>query len=247
MEKLLTVNDISISFSGIKAVQHLSFDLEQGEILALIGPNGSGKSTTVNMISNTYIPDSGEITFDGHLLHKNDTVAQRSKLGIGRTFQTPKPFGNLTVYDNIYSIALQKYGFKEAHRKTQEILDLSHLDNLSNILSSKLSIEKLKWLDLSRVLATEPKLIMMDEVMAGLNPNEMEESLEFVREINRRGITILFIEHVMRAVVSVCTRAIVLNEGKLLYTGTPTEALSDKTVIEAYIGGGNKDAGNKES
>ncbi|MHB1419715.1 MAG: ABC transporter ATP-binding protein [Bacillota bacterium] len=245
MKKLLVVKDLSISFSGIKAVQHLNFEMEQGEVVALIGPNGSGKSSTVNMISGTYTPDSGEITFDGRVLEKKDSIAQRSHMGIGRTFQTPKPFANLTVYDNIFSISLQKYGFKEAHKKTQEILDLSHLDCFIDTPSKVLSIEKRKWLDLARVLATEPKLIMMDEVMAGLNPNEMDESLEFIREINRKGISILFIEHVMRAVVSVCTRAIVLNEGKFLFCGTPNDALNDSAVIAAYIGGGNKNAENR--
>mgnify|MGYP005779973003 FL=1 len=239
-DKLLRVEDLSISFSGIKAVQHLNFELEQGEFVALIGPNGSGKSTTINMISGTYKPDGGKIWFDGKLLSNKDTIAQRSHLGIGRTFQTPKPFGNLTVYDNVYAICLQKYDFKTSHKKTQEILEMSSLMDLAQVPSSKLSIEKRKWMDLARVLATEPKLIMMDEVMAGLNPNEMLSSLDYVREINRRGITILFVEHVMRAVVSVCTRAIVLNEGKFLYEGTPTDALNDPTVIAAYIGGGHK-------
>ena len=239
-DKLLRVEDLSISFSGIKAVQHLNFELEQGEFVALIGPNGSGKSTTINMISGTYKPDGGKIWFDGKLLSNKDTIAQRSHLGIGRTFQTPKPFGNLTVYDNVYAICLQKYDFKTSHKKTQEILEMSSLMDLAQVPSSKLSIEKRKWMDLARVLATEPKLIMMDEVMAGPNPNEMLSSLDYVREINRRGITILFVEHVMRAVVSVCTRAIVLNEGKFLYEGTPTDALNDPTVIAAYIGGGHK-------
>ncbi|HIQ83776.1 MAG TPA: ABC transporter ATP-binding protein [Candidatus Pullichristensenella stercorigallinarum] len=238
--KILRVEDISISFSGIKAVQHLSFELEQGEFVALIGPNGSGKSTTINMISGTYKPDGGKIYFDGKLLSNRDTIAQRSHLGIGRTFQTPKPFGNLTVFDNVYAICLQKYDFKTSRKKAGEILEMSSLMDLANTPSSKLSIEKRKWMDLARVLATEPKLIMMDEVMAGLNPNEMLSSLDYVREINRRGITILFVEHVMRAVVSVCTRAVVLNEGKFLYEGTPTDALNDPTVIAAYIGGGNK-------
>lgn len=239
---LLRVEDLSISFSGIKAVQHLSFQLEPGEIVALIGPNGSGKSTTINMISGTYRPDSGKIYFDGRLLSNHDTIAQRSHMGIGRTFQTPKPFGNLTVLENVYAVCLQKYDFKTAKQKARQILEMSSLDDLADTPSSKLSIEKRKWMDLARVLATEPKLIMMDEVMAGLNPNEMISSLEFVRHINRTGIGILFVEHVMRAVVSVCTRAVVLNEGKFLYEGTPTEALSDPTVIAAYIGGGDKHA-----
>lgn len=236
-EKLLEVKDLSISFAGIKAVQDLDFHIERGEVLALIGPNGSGKSTTVNMISGVYTPDRGRMVFDGHDLNNRQTIAQRAHFGMGRTFQTPKPFGNLTVYDNIFTIALQGRTFKQAAEKTDEVLELSKLAPLRDMSSSKLSIEKRKWMDLARVMVTDPKLIMMDEVMAGLNPAEMEESLELIREINRQGISILFIEHVMKAVVSVCTRAIVLNHGRLLYEGEPSEVLSNPLVIEAYIGG----------
>lgn len=241
MSVLLEVKDLSISFAGIKAVQNLSFQLEGGEILGLIGPNGSGKSTTVNMISGAYTPNNGIMIFDGHTLNNKETMAQRSRLGIGRTFQTPKPFGNMTVYDNVLTVFLQKYGFKEARSRTQDILKMAKLDRFSDTMSSKLSIERRKWMDLARVLATEPKLIMMDEVMAGLNPNEMESSLEFVREINRQGIAIMFIEHVMKAVVSVCHRAIVLNGGRYLAEGEPEDVLNNPAVIEAYIGGGKKD------
>lgn len=237
-ETLLQVRDLSISFAGIKAVQHLDFSLEPGEIVGLIGPNGSGKSTTVNMISGTYRPDSGEITFAGKKLNPADSIAQRSKMGVGRTFQTPRPFGNMTVYENVFSILLQRYAFKEAAQKTDETLELSGLMRLRDTPSSKLSIEKRKWMDLARVIATQPKLIMMDEVMAGLNPNEMVASLDFVRQINARGITVLFIEHVMRAVVSLCHRVIVLNEGKFLFGGKPNDALCDPAVIAAYIGEG---------
>jgi ABC-type branched-subunit amino acid transport system ATPase component len=237
MSKIVEVKDLSIAFAGIKAVQHLSFSIEQGEILGLIGPNGSGKSTTVNMIAGNYTPDSGDVIFDGELIDKKLSIAKRSHMGIGRTFQTPRPFGNLTVFDNVFSIFLQKYNFKEAAAKTNEILEISQLAQLARLEASQLSIEKRKWLDLARVLATEPKFVMMDEVMAGLNPNEMKESLEFVRTINKRGITILFIEHVMMAVVSVCHRAIVLNEGKFLHEGEPHEVLENPKVIEAYLGG----------
>lgn len=236
-DKLLEVKDLSISFAGIKAVQDLDFHIDRGEVLALIGPNGSGKSTTVNMISGVYTPDRGHMVFNGHELNNRQTIAQRAHFGMGRTFQTPKPFGNLTVYDNIFTIALQGRTFKQAAEKTDEVLELSKLAPLKNMSSSKLSIEKRKWMDLARVMVTDPKLIMMDEVMAGLNPAEMEESLELIREINRRGISVLFIEHVMKAVVSVCTRAIVLNHGRLLYEGEPNEVLSNPLVIEAYIGG----------
>jgi len=236
MDTILEVKDLSISFAGIKAVQHLSFAIERGEIFGLIGPNGSGKSTTVNIIAGNYIQDEGDVFFEGQPVSKKMSIARRSHLGLGRTFQTPRPFGNLSVYNNVFSIFLQKYSFKDADTKTSEILELSRLAPLSGLAASQLSIEKRKWLDLARVLATEPKFVMMDEVMAGLNPNEMKESLDFVREINRRGITVLFIEHVMMAVVSVCTRVIVLNEGMFLYEGAPREALENPSVIEAYIG-----------
>lgn len=236
MNTILEVKNLSISFAGIKAVQHLSFAIERGEILALIGPNGSGKSTTVNMIAGNYIQDEGEVVFEGNPVDKGLSIAKRSRLGLGRTFQTPRPFGNLSVYDNVFAIFLQKYDFREADRKTRDVLDLSQLAPLSNMSASQLSIEKRKWLDLARVLATEPRLVMMDEVMAGLNPQEMISSLDFVREINKRGITILFIEHVMHAVVSLCHRAIVLNEGRFLAEGEPREVLENPSVIEAYIG-----------
>jgi len=236
METILEVKDLSISFAGIKAVQHLSFSIARGEILGLIGPNGSGKSTTVNMIAGNYIQDNGDIFFEGQPVSKKMSIANRSHLGLGRTFQTPRPFGNLSVYDNVFSIFLQKYNFRDADTKAREILELSKLAPLSELAASQLSIEKRKWLDLARVMATEPRFVMMDEVMAGLNPNEMKASLDFVREINNRGITILFIEHVMMAVVSVCTRVIVLNEGRFLYEGAPREALENPSVIEAYIG-----------
>jgi len=242
MGKLLEVRDLSISFGGIRAVRNFSFDVEEGEILALIGPNGCGKSTTVNMISGLYKPDNGKIIFRGKELEKSQTAAQRSKMGIGRTFQTPKPFANLSVYDNVFSIALQRYSFKDADAKTKEILEMFGLERVCQEPSSKLPIEKRKWLDLARVMATDPCLVMMDEVMAGLNPNEMQENLDLVRKINQTGVTVLFIEHVMRAVVSVCTRAVVMNEGTFLFEGSPNAALENEDVIRAYIGGGGKKA-----
>lgn len=244
MEKLLEVKDLSISFGGIKAVQDLNFHIDKGEVLALIGPNGSGKSTTVNMISGVYIQNKGTITFNGKEIPPKMTIAQRAKLGISRTFQTPKPFAHLSVYDNIYTIALQQNSKAQAAELTDEILNLTKLYDLRNTKSGKLSIEKRKWMDLARCMATKPQIIMMDEVMAGLNPSEMESSLDLVRTINKEGITILFIEHVMKAVVSVCTRAIVLNQGKLLCEGDPREVLNNPDVIAAYLGGESNVAGN---
>lgn len=238
MSTLLDIQNLSISFAGIKAVQDVSFQVKKGEVLALIGPNGSGKSTTVNMISGVYRPDSGSIAFEGTELTTKHTIAQRAHMGIGRTFQTPKPFTNLTVYGNVFPIALQKYNHKIAHEKTCDVLKLAGMYDIADLPSSKLPIEKRKWLDLARVLVLDPKIIMMDEVIAGLNPSEMEESLHLVRQINKEGITVLFIEHVMKAVVSVCTRAVVLNGGRLLAEGEPQVVLKDPKVVEAYLGGG---------
>ena len=236
---LLEAKGISHSFGGVKAVQNVSFYIARGEVLGLIGPNGSGKSTIVNMITGVVSLDTGEVIYEGKTLNQRLGIAQRCRLGMARTFQSPRPFGNLSVYNNIFAIALLKYNFAEAAKKTEYILELTGLKPLECFISSKLSVEKRKWLDLARALATEPKLIMMDEVMAGLNPSEMEESLKLVRKINQEeGTTILFIEHVMRAVVNVCSRVIVLNEGRLLCEGQPDEVLRRKEVVEAYLGGG---------
>lgn len=243
MEKLLEVSGLSIAFGGIKAVQDVDFHINKGEVLALIGPNGSGKSTTVNMISGVCIQNKGKIVFEGKEIPIKTSIAERAKMGIERTFQTPKPFAHLTVYDNIYTVALQKNSKSQAAEVTNEVLNLTGLYDLKDMKGGKLSIEKRKWMDLARCMVTKPKIIMMDEVMAGLNPAEMESSLDLIRTINKEGITILFIEHVMKAVVSVCSRAIVLNQGRLLCEGKTKEVLNNPEVVAAYLGG-EANAGN---
>jgi branched-chain amino acid transport system ATP-binding protein len=235
-EKILEIENLSISFGGIKAVRGVNFEVGKGEILGLIGPNGAGKSTCVNLICNIYKPDTGVIKFEGKELSPKVGTAQRARMGITRTFQTPKPFGNLTVYENIFAIALQNRSFAEADNKTCDILEKTKLKPYKDFVSAKLPIEKRKFLDMARVLALDPKLIMMDEVMGGLNPSEMDESFEMIKRINSEGITILFIEHVMRAVVNVCTRLVVLNMGQVLCAGAPVEVLKRQDVIEAYLG-----------
>lgn len=240
MSVILEVKDLAISFGGIKAVKNANFVLNQGEILGLIGPNGSGKSTCVNMISGVYHQDRGQILYRGRELTAKDTIADRAKMGITRTFQTPKPFGHLSVYQNIYTIALQRYSPKDAAAKTEEILEMTKLAPLASMRSIKLPIEKRKWLDLARILTLDPKIIMMDEVMGGLNPSEMQESLQLVKKINKEGISVLFIEHVMKAVVEVCHRVVVLADGNMLSEGAPEEVLKRPEVIEAYLGGGQK-------
>lgn len=238
MDTILSLKDVSISFGGVHAVNHVSFDIGKGELVGLIGPNGSGKSTTVNLISGVYKVDGGEIYFKGKKVPAHMDITHRSRLGMGRTFQTPKPFGNLTVFDNVMSIALLKDGFREAAAKTNAVLERTRLASVQDMLSSKLPIERRKWLDLARILVTGADFIMLDEALAGLNSAEMDESLELVRQINDDGVTILFIEHIMRAVVKLCNRVVVLNDGSLLCEGEPSEVLKRPEVIEAYIGGG---------
>ncbi len=237
MSKILEVKDIDISFGGVHALNKVSFSIEQGEILGLIGPNGSGKSTCVNIISGVYKANSGSVYFDGNLIKSNMSISKRALMGMGRTFQTPKPFGNLSVMENVLTIALLKNNRSEAINKTTEILAFTGLDQQKDLVSAKLPIEKRKWLDLARILATEPKLIMMDEVIAGLNQKEMADSFDLVKSINSKGISILFIEHVLKAVTTLCSRVVVLNDGNLLAEGEPMEVLQRREVIDAYIGG----------
>lgn len=239
MSDILEIRSLDKSFGGVHAVNNVSFSIRKGEILGLIGPNGSGKSTIVNLIAGTYTKDNGEVYMEGTPITKL-SIAKRCRLGIGRTFQTPKAFTGLTVFDSIYTVYLQRYGFEEAEEKAMELLRKTELIQYGNTLSQSLPIEKRKWLDLARVMATEPKLIMLDEVLAGLNPSEMQSSLDLVERINAEGITILFIEHVMHAVKRICHRAIVINEGCYLAEGTPEDVLNDEKVIKAYLGGGRQ-------
>lgn len=238
MNKLLQIQDLDKSFAGVHAINHLSFDIYEGEILALIGPNGCGKSTCVNLISGVYIQDSGKIIFDNQCELYKQKIQERAKMGLGRTFQSPKPFTNLTVRDSVLTIALlYNSTWKEARRKTDEILEFLDLAPSANILSGKLPIEKRKWLDMARVMVTEPKLLMLDECLAGLTPSEMDNSLSIVKRINQRGITILFIEHVISAVMQLCDRIVVMNEGHLLTEGDPKSVMANPDVIRAYLGG----------
>lgn len=243
MEKILQIEHLQKSFGGVHATNDLSFEVNRGEILGLIGPNGSGKSTCINLITGVYTPDSGSIKFKGREIKKL-SIPQRAKLGMGRTFQTPKPFTGLTVFDSVFTIAMQKYNFKMAAQKAMEALDLTNLAVFRDDPCERLSIERRKWLDMARVMVTEPELIMMDECMAGLNPAEMDDSIDLVKRINEAGVTIIFVEHVMKAVVNLCQRILVLNEGQLICSGLPDAVMNDQRVISAYLGGGYHHAKN---
>jgi len=240
-KKIMEVKNLDKSFAGVHAVNTFSFDIYEGEILGLIGPNGCGKSTSVNLMCGVYKHDSGDIIYYGnggvkHLLDKQPAPA-RAALGITRTFQTPKPFSDMTVFDNIYAVAmLYNKSMKEARRQTEEIIEFAGFADIANVKSTKLPIEKRKWMDMARALAAKPRILMLDECLAGLTPSEIDESLEIVRKINRQGITILFIEHVMSAVVNLCERVVVMLEGRYLTEGVPADVMKEPEVIRAYLG-----------
>lgn len=237
MKKILEIKNLDKSFGGVHAINDLSFEIYEGEILGLIGPNGCGKSTTVNLITGVYIQDKGEITFNGDTSLKKQSVPQRAKMGLARTFQSPKPFSNMTVFDSVYTICMLYHRrMKDAAKKAEELLELMNFSGMADTLCSKLPIEQRKWLDMTRALATNPKLLMLDECLAGLTPSEMDASIELVKCINGMGVTILFIEHVMSAVVNLCHRVVVMNEGHFLSQGDPNVVMRQPEVIKAYLG-----------
>lgn len=245
--KIMELKSVYKSFGGVKAVYDLSFDIYEGEILGLIGPNGCGKSTSVNLMTGVYTQDQGEIiyhTADGEEIYlKDQPVTHRAKMGLGRTFQTPKPFSDLTVLENIYTVAmLYNKSMKEAYNIAEEIVEFVGMTDIAYSKCDKLPIEKRKFLDMARVLAIKPRLLMLDECLAGLTPTEMDESLELIRKVNKRGITILFIEHVMTAVTKLCNRVVVMEEGRFMTEGHPNEVMKKPEVIRAYLGGDYQNA-----
>jgi ABC-type branched-subunit amino acid transport system ATPase component len=237
MSPLLKVAHLRKSFGGVHALKDVSFDLRHGEILGLIGPNGSGKSTFVNTIAGLHKPDAGQVLLDGADVTGQATAAM-ARHGVARTFQSSRPFLNLTVLENVTVAALlHTRRTDEAEAAARACIALTGLGPETDIKSANLPVEKRRRLDLCRALALKPKIIMLDECLAGLNPREMDEGLDLVRQLNSSGIGIVFIEHVMKAVVSLCHRLIVLNQGEVLAEGVPEVVMHDATVIRAYLGG----------
>ena len=237
---LLALTGVSKRFGGVNAVADVTFAVEPGEILGIIGPNGAGKTTLLNCISGVARPEAGDIRWDDASI-RDVPPFKRARLGIGRTFQIVRPFPSMTVRENTAMGAL----FGREHRGLQPeaaikeadaVLDLVGLMDKRDYPVLRLTVPDRKRLEVARALAMQPKLLMLDEVMAGLNAVEVEQALEIVRRVRDRGVTILLIEHVMKVVVGVCTRAIVLNFGRILVEGPPADVLKDKRVIEAYLG-----------
>jgi branched-chain amino acid transport system ATP-binding protein len=234
---MLAFQDISKAFRGLKAVSGASFDVARGSLVALIGPNGAGKTTCFNMIAGVFAPDSGQIVFDNKRIQglRPDQVCVA---GIGRTFQIVKPFAGLSVLDNVIVGALLREGSVSAARVfSLSILKKLDLDAKAHLPASSLTLPDRKRLEVARALATRPKLLLLDEVMAGLRPTECDLMVEVFRELNRAdGLTILLIEHVMRAVMALAQQVIVLHHGEIIAQGAPAEVVRNAAVLECYLG-----------
>jgi branched-chain amino acid transport system ATP-binding protein len=235
---LLTVEQASKSFGGLQAVQRVSFSVAEGEMLGLIGPNGAGKTTLFHLLSGFLQPDAGYIRFAGESLRglRPHDVCQR---GMVRTFQIARPFHRLTVLENVLVGALERV----AHRRqavaiADEVLELTGLSAKAGTMGHSLTMPERKRLELARALATGPRVLLLDEVMSGLNPTESGRLIELVRRIHARGITVLLIEHIMKAVMALSQRVLVLNYGELIAEGPPDRVVHDPRVIEAYLGEG---------
>jgi len=236
MTALLSVTDVSKRFRGLAAVSAVRFDVQPGEIFAVIGPNGAGKTTLFNMIAGAMAPDGGTIAFAGERIEglRADEIARR---GIGRTFQLVKPFPALTVEDNVVIGALMHTGaLDEARRLARETMSRLDLFGKRAQTASSLTLPDRKRLEVARALATRPKLLLLDEVMAGLRPTETDRIVAILRELNRDGLTILLIEHVMRAVTALASKILVLHHGARIAEGTPENVLREPAVIESYLG-----------
>ena len=237
MSALLEVSSVAKSFRGLKAVAEASFAVAQGDIVGLIGPNGAGKTTIFNLVAGVFAPDSGQIRFAGKRIDglRPDQVCAA---GIGRTFQIVKPFAGLSVLDNVIVGALERAPNVSAARKhAAEIVERLGLGAKRDLPASSLTLPDRKRLEVARALATRPQLLLLDEVMAGLTPTECDQMVEVFRDLNRGdGLTILLIEHVMRALMALARHVVVLHHGEIISRGAPEEVVRDPAVLECYLG-----------
>ncbi len=237
MAALLEVTNVSKNFAGLRAVADVSFAVPEHAMFAVIGPNGAGKTTLFNMIAGVFAPNSGTITFDGSRIDGRtpDEVCRR---GVGRTFQLVRPFPTLSVEDNvIVGALLRRPDVAAAQKRAHEVLWQLDLFDKRTQLASALTLPDRKRLEVARALATEPKLLLLDEVMAGLRPTETDRMVEILKRINQdTGVTILLIEHVMRAVMSLASRILVLHHGAAIAEGTPEAVVREPAVVQSYLG-----------
>ena len=236
----LELRGVTKRFGGVAAVDGVSFEIAKAEIVGIIGPNGAGKTTLLNCISGLHRLDGGDIRWQGESI-AGVAPHRIARIGIGRTFQIVRPFGSMTVRENaavgaMFGSDAARRGPKEAFEMADQVLELVGLEAKAGHPVSALTIPDRKRLEVARAVATKPQLLLLDEVMAGLNNVEIDEALEMVRAVHATGVTVLLIEHVMRVIVGVCRRAVVLDFGQVLAEGEPEVVLRDERVIQAYLG-----------
>ena len=233
---ILQAENLTKSFGGLAALKAVSFGVEEGEILGVIGPNGAGKTTLFNVLSGFFRSDQGRVVFAGETV--SDLKApQRCRIGLVRTFQVVKPFGNLTVLQNVMvGSFLRTADPGLARERALEAMELVGLSGRRGTAAKSLTISDRKRLEVARALATRPRLLLLDEVMAGLNPTELVQMLDLLKRIRGRGVTLLVIEHIMAAIMTVSERLLVLHHGEKIAEGAPRDVAGDKRVVDAYLG-----------
>lgn len=236
---MLEVKRLSKDFGGLRALDEVSFEVHEGEVVGLIGPNGSGKSTAFNVISGFLPATSGSVLFRGEeITHLPAHLVARR--GLARTFQLVRPFLHLTALDNVLAGCLfgqaQMRSKQQAKSRAYEVLEQVNLLDKANEIAHSLTIMERKWLEVARALACQPRLLLLDEFMAGLNPNEVLQAVELVRQLNASGITIIIVEHIVKAITRTSERIIVLNAGRKLADGKAADVVSNREVIAAYLG-----------
>jgi branched-chain amino acid transport system ATP-binding protein len=237
-ENLLEVADLNKRFGSVVVAQSLSFHVRRGEALGIVGPNGAGKSTLLNLINGNEVLDSGALTFDGRALN-NLTSSQRSKLGISRTFQIPRPFSGMTVFENVLvatNFAPEKLSSKEREQRALDAIERTGLSNYMNTPAGKLRLLDRKRLELSRAVASNPRLILLDEIAGGLTDTELPILINIIKQMKSQGVTIIWIEHIVHALVSVVDRLMCVAGGNVIAIGEPRAVLADPKVIELYLG-----------
>ena len=225
-------------FGGIKALDGVDVDVPEGEILGLVGPNGSGKSTLINVLSGYYPADDGHADFGGANLLRLGPH-EIAAAGVARTFQIPRPFRTMTARENValsYMFGRRRHSLVQARRAAEEWLEFTDLQDVGDLPIDQLTLHQLKFLELARALATEPRLLLLDEVLAALNPTEVEESIRMIQRIHANGVTLVIVEHLVRVVMALSTTLTVLDQGRVIAQGDPETVMGQPEVIRAYLG-----------